>query len=43
MKKEGIVFKNISVIEKFAKASIVFINKTGALSRKNNVSKKNIY
>ncbi|NFA60536.1 cation-transporting P-type ATPase [Clostridium sporogenes] len=42
MKKEGIVFKNISVIEKFAKASIVFINKTGALSQKT-MSVKKIY
>lgn len=42
MKKEGIVLKNISVIEKFAKASIVFINKTGALSQKT-MSVKKIY
>lgn len=42
MKKEGIILKNISIIEKFAKASIVFINKTGAISKKN-MSVKRMY
>ncbi|WP_251861848.1 HAD-IC family P-type ATPase [Clostridium sp. Marseille-Q2269] len=40
MKKEGILLKNISIIEKFAKASIIFINKTGALSEKTMYVKK---
>lgn len=40
MKKEGILLKNISIIEKFAKASIIFINKTGSLSEKTMYVKK---
>ncbi|EJO5347222.1 cation-transporting P-type ATPase [Clostridium botulinum] len=42
MQKEGIILKNISIIEKFAKASIVFINKTGSLSEKT-MSIKKVY